>query len=185
MTSIPDLTAICGGGQERNRERTVLSHHTAEPRTEAVGTIERSGDKVTFEPAAGITVNLNGRPMRGSATLRTGVASNQRDRLEFGDFKIGVSVADGTCQLVVSDRQSPYLKQFRGALWFPVNASYRVEAAFTPYGQPKELKIPDTTGRSRHMRAPGYVTFRLNGETLRLEPVVTGDELFFMFKNRT
>jgi len=33
------------------------------------------------------------------------------------------------------------------------------------------------------MKAPGYVTFQLNGETLHLEPVVTGNELFFMFKD--
>ena len=29
------------------------------------------------------------------------------------------------------------------------------------------------------------MTFRLNGETLRLDPVVTGNELFFMFKDLT
>jgi len=66
-----------------------------------------------------------------------------------------------------------------------VNAGYRVESVFTPYPQPKELKIQDTTGRTRTRQAPGHVTFRLNGETLRLEPVVTGSELFFMFKDRT
>ena len=149
------------------------------------GSIDRRGDIVTFAPAAGVTVNLNGKPMVEPAALRTGVAPNPHDRLQFGDFEIAVSVLDGICQLAIRDRQSPYLKGFRGALWFPVNFGYRVEAAFTPYAQPKELKIPDTTGRARSMRAPGSVTFRLNGETLRLEPVVSGNELFFMFKDRT
>ena len=123
--------------------------------------------------------------MSGPAVLRTGAPPNPSDRLEFGDFGITVSVLDGTCQLTVRDRQSPYLKSFHGAVWFAVNAGYRVEAAFTPYAQPKQLKIPDTTGRARPMQAPGYVTFRLNGETLRLDPVVSGAELFFMFKDRT
>lgn len=150
-----------------------------------VGAIERRADKVTFEPAAGVAVKLNGKPMSGPAALRTGVDSNPRDRLELGDFEMAVSVLEESCQLAVRDRQSPYLKQFHGTLWFPVNAGYRVEAAFTPYPQPKELKIPVTTGRARSMSAPGYVTFRLNGETLRLEPVVSANELFFMFKDRT
>jgi uncharacterized protein len=150
-----------------------------------VGAIVHRGDKVTFEPAAGIAVKLNGKPISGPATLRTGVAPNPSDRLEFGDFEIAVSATAGNYQLIVRDRQSPYLKMFHGALWFPVNASYRLEAAFTPYPRPKELNIPDTTGRARLMQAPGYVTFRLNGETLRLEPVVSGNELFFMFKDRT
>jgi MlrC C-terminus len=36
-----------------------------------VGAIERHGDKGTFEPAAGIAVKLNGKPMSGLAALRT------------------------------------------------------------------------------------------------------------------
>jgi hypothetical protein len=150
-----------------------------------VGAIERWGDKVTFQPAAGIAVKLNGNPMSGPAQLQTGVAPAPSDKFEFGDFRIAVSAIAGTCQLTVRDRQSPYLKMFPGALWFPVNAGYRVEAEFTPFPHPKEIKIPDTTGRTRPRQAPGYVTFRLNGETLRLDPVVSGNKLFFMFKDRT
>jgi|RhiMethySRZTD1v2_1073278.scaffolds.fasta_scaffold11924_6 uncharacterized protein (DUF1684 family) len=150
-----------------------------------IGAFERRSDKVTFVPAAGIAVNLNGKPMTGPAVLRTGVAPDPRDRIQFGDFEVIVTALDGNCQLAVRDRQSPLLKTFRGALWFPVNAGYRVEAAFTPYPQPKELKIPDTSGRIRTRQVPGYVTFQLNGDTMRLEPIATGNELFFMFKDRT
>ena len=77
-----------------------------------VGAIERRGDKVTFEPAAGIAVKLNGKPMTGPAALRTGVAPDPSDRLQFGDFEIAVSAIDGNCQLVVRDRQSSLLKTF-------------------------------------------------------------------------
>ena len=56
---------------------------------------------------------------------------------------------------------------------------------FTPYPQPKQLKIPDTGGRTRIRQAPGYVTFRLHGEALRLEPVAIDNVFFFMFKDRT
>ena len=130
-------------------------------------------------------MKLNVKPMTGRAVLRTGVAPDPRDRIQFGDFEIIATALDGNCRLAVRDRQSPLLKTFRGALWFPLNARYRVEAAFTPYPQPKELLIPDTSGRIRTRQLPGYVTFRLNGETRRLEPVATGNELFFMFKDRT
>ena len=150
-----------------------------------VGAIERRGDKVTFEPTRGIAVKVNGKPMSGSFALKTGVMPNPGDKLQFGDFEIALSTSDGNYQLTVRDRQSPYLKTFQGSLWFPVNTGYLVEAAFAPYPTPKELKIPDTTGRTRTRQAPGNVTFRLNGETLRLEPVAIGYGLFFMFKDRT
>ena len=150
-----------------------------------VGAIERRGDKVTFEPATGIAVKVNGHAMSGSVALRTGVMPNPNDKLQFGDFEIASSAMGGQYQLTVRDRQSPFVQQFHGAVWFPVNAGYRVQAAFTSYPQPKQLKIPDTGGRTRIRQAPGYVAFRLNGETLRLEPVAIDNALFFMFKDRT
>src|SRR5438046_400447 len=79
-----------------------------------VGVIERRGDTVTFEPAAGVVVSLKGKPVAGRVALRTGAPPNPSDRLEFGDFGIVVSVLEGTCQLAIRDRQSPYLKLFQG-----------------------------------------------------------------------
>ena len=91
----------------------------------------------------------------------------------------------GQYQLTISDKQSSYVTAFHGAIWFPVNLGSIVTAEFTPYPQPKELKVPDTGGRTRIRQAPGYVTFSLNGEALRLEPVAIDGGLFFMFKDRT
>jgi uncharacterized protein (DUF1684 family) len=87
--------------------------------------------------------------------------------------------------LIIRDRQSPYVKQFHGGVWFPFSAYYRVEGTFTPYPQPKELKVADTGGRTRTRIAPGYVTFQLNGETRRLEPIAVDGIFFFMFKDAT
>src|SRR5438876_4691868 len=50
-----------------------------------VGAIERGGDQVTFEPAPGIVVKLNGNAMSGSFPLRTGVTPNPNDKLQFGE----------------------------------------------------------------------------------------------------
>jgi uncharacterized protein len=150
-----------------------------------VGTLQREGDKVIFEPAAGIVVMLNGKRMTGPSVLRIGVTPKESDKLAFGDFAIALSELIGQYQLTVSDAQSPYLKEFDGAVWFPVNEGSRVEGTFTAYPAPKELRIPDTGGRTRIRKVPGYVTFRLNGETLRLEPVEIDNVFFFMFKDRT
>jgi len=150
-----------------------------------VGILQRHGDKIIFEPAAGIAVMLNGKRMAGPSVLRIGLPPNQSDKLAFGDFEIVLSESGGQYPLTVRDRQSPYLKEFHGAVWFPVNTGCRVEGTFTAYPAPKELKIPDTGGRTRIRKVPGYVTFRLNGESLRLEPVEIDNLFFFMFKDRT
>jgi hypothetical protein len=59
------------------------------------GAIVRRGDKVTFEPAPGIAVKVNGNAMRGSFALRSGVKPNPNDKLQFGDFEIVISGLDG------------------------------------------------------------------------------------------
>jgi len=69
--------------------------------------------------------------------------------------------------------------------WFPVNPAYRVEAVFTPYTDSKSAKIPDT----RNIPAPGFVTFVLDGRTLRSTfappPTITGISWYLMFKDAT
>jgi len=150
-----------------------------------VGILQRQGDKITFEPTAGIAVMLNGKRMASPSVLRIGLPPNQSDKLAFGDFEIALSESGGQYQLTVRDRQSAYLKEFHGAVWFPVNTGCRVEGTFTAYPAPKELKILDTGGRTRIRKVPGYVTLRLNGESLRLEPVEIDNVFFFMFKDRT
>src|SRR2546429_288096 len=66
-----------------------------------VGAIERRGDKVTFEPAAGIPVKLNGKPMSGQAALRTGATPNPAGRLQFAHVEIAVPALHGTCPMSV------------------------------------------------------------------------------------
>jgi uncharacterized protein (DUF1684 family) len=150
-----------------------------------VGTIERQGSKVNFVPAAGIAVTLNGKPMSGPLVVQAGATSKPGDKLAFGDFEIAISEAGGQYQLTVRDQQSPYVKQFHGAVWYAVDPRYRVPGAFTPYPEPKELRVADTSGRTRTRIARGYVTFRLNGESLHLEPVAVDGIFFFMFKDVT
>jgi len=119
------------------------------------GTIERRADKVTFAASPGIAVTVNGKAMSGSFEVRTGARPKPNDKLRFGDFEIAITGVGGQYQLTVRDKQSSYVTALHGAVWFPVNLGSIVTAEFTPYPQPKELKVPDTGGRTRIRQAPG------------------------------
>jgi uncharacterized protein (DUF1684 family) len=148
-------------------------------------TLERRGSVVTFAPAPGVNVTLNGKRMSGRAVLKVGATGAASDKLAFGDFQLPISETGGQYQVPVRDRQSHFAKEFKGLEWFPVNSAYRVEGKFTAYAEPEELKMMDTGGRTRTRKAPGTVSFQLNGETVRLEPIEIDNVLFFMFKDRT
>jgi uncharacterized protein (DUF1684 family) len=150
-----------------------------------VGMVERHEDKVTFEPASGAMVTMKGKPVTDAIVLRTAMATDREDTLEFGDFSIGVRLAGGNYLLSVRDRHSHILTEFRASVWYPPDAAYRVEATFTPYAEQKTMQVLDTTEGAREMPTPGYVTFRLGGEELCLEAALSGGKLFFMFKDQT
>jgi uncharacterized protein (DUF1684 family) len=175
---LPEGRTTIGGGESND-----VSLPDRAPKR--VGTLIRQGGKITFEPATGVAVLLNGKRVNGPSVLHIADNLGESDRISFTDFQIGFSVLDGQYQLTVRDEKSRYLKEFQGAVWFPVDARFRVEGAYTPYPAPKELKVPDTSGRSRVRKVPGYATFRLNGQSLRLEPIEIDNMLFFMFKDRT
>ena len=84
------------------------------------------------------------------------------------------------------DKNSPTRRNFTGRRWFPIQADYRVEAQFTPYEPAKELLIPDVLGQTTAMASPGYVTFSLHGQQVRLDIVEErGGQPYFIFKDRT
>jgi uncharacterized protein (DUF1684 family) len=88
----------------------------------------------------------------------------------------------------VRDLNSAARRQFQGLRYFPIRPEYRVRATFTPYNPPRVVAVPNVLGQNPEMESPGYVTFTLNGKSLRLEPVFEDDEkkdLFFIFKDTT
>ena len=78
-------------------------------------------------------------------------------------------------------------KEFTGLRWFPINPAYRVKAEFTPYDKPKTVQLANILGDIDEMSAPGFVTFTLNGQQLKLEPFADpGDkEFWFVFRDLT
>lgn len=85
----------------------------------------------------------------------------------------------------IRDVNHPQRQAYPKLAWFPVRESYRVRARWVPYAQPKLIAIPDVLGDVNDRPSPGYAVFTLQGRELRLEPVLDGEELFFIFKDLT
>ena len=85
----------------------------------------------------------------------------------------------------LKDPESASRREFTGLHWFPVKESYRVVAKFVPYQEPKMITIPNILGETEQDTSPGYVVFTLDGQSLRLDPVVEDDQLFFIFHDLT
>src|ERR1700738_4462801 len=149
-----------------------------------VGVIQYHGGKAVFEPAPGAAVTVNGK-QGGPAPLGPGADKVEPDVVQVGDlsfFVIHRGTRDG---IRVKDLQSEYRKNFTGLRYYPVREEYRVTARWVAHPKPEILTIPNILGESGPEASPGYAVFQLQGRELRLDPIVEGDELFFIFKDQT
>ena len=126
-----------------------------------VGTLTRHGREFTFQPATGVTVALNDKPVSGSVAVQAIESPKPNDHISFGDYTFGIRPLEQDFALLLSDLESPYFKAFTGTVWFPIDASYRVTAKFTPAPQKKTILLPFTDGGAKTYTISGDVAFEL------------------------
>lgn len=109
-------------------------------------------------------------------------------KLTIGTITIIVIHRDDQFALRVKDLDAPTRVGFHGLRWYEPNPSYRIHARWIPYNPPKVLDIPTILGTTTHMPAPGAAEFTIDGQVLRLEPVLEdpkSTDLFFIMRDAT
>ena len=90
--------------------------------------------------------------------------------------------------LRIKDSQAPTRVNFHGLHWYAPDPRYRIEAKWIPFSPPHEESIPTIIGTTLKLPVPGVAEFTLDGQTIRLEPVIEepGDkQLFFILRDTT
>jgi uncharacterized protein len=105
------------------------------------------------------------------------------DRITVGRLSMIVIQRGNRFGIRLWDNASAVRRDFPGSQWFPVHEAFRVTAQFTAYPQPKMIPILNVLGDTEQNPSPGFATFKLEGKTCRLEPLLEGDRLFFILKD--
>jgi uncharacterized protein (DUF1684 family) len=168
-----------------NRAGTKTNADIVLPRGPAeLGAFELSGGKTTFRAAPGVAVKLNGQTAGGATPLKSD-AEGKPDHIQLDTLTMFVIHRGDRYGIRLKDTESESRKEFTGLHWFPVKESYRVVAKFVAYQPSKMLTIPNILGKTEQDPSPGYVVFTLDGVSLRLDPVLEDDQLFFIFHDLT
>lgn len=157
------------------------------PRHIAIVHLEK-GDLRLLPPAGGFPKELlvDGQPAKEQPLSADDAP--KPSKLTMGTLTIIVIHRDDQFALRVKDLQAPTRVGFHGLRWYAPDAAFRVHARWIPYNPPKVLDIPTVLGTTTHMPAPGAAEFTLNGQVLRLEPVLEdpkSTELFFILRDVT
>jgi len=148
------------------------------------GFFEFHNGTTSFQPAAGTNWTLNGQPISSRVPLRAD-SSGSPDGLRLNDLTLFVIQRGNRFGIRVKNKNSEQRRTFTGLKYFAVNNAYHVVAKFVPYDPPKKIAVPNILGDTEQEPSPGYVEFMLNGRKCRLDPVLEGDLLFFIFRDLT
>lgn len=150
-----------------------------------LGVFRLADGRVTFTAAPGAAVTAAGKPVTTTVLdPRTG----EKEALAVGGLRMFLIRRGDRYGIRLRDMNSRMRQSFAGLTYFPLDEHLRVTAKYVPYDTPHTIPIPNVLGQTPEMVSPGYVTFTIGGQPLRLEPVYETDEkkdLFFIFKDPT
>lgn len=104
-----------------------------------------------------------------------------------GTLRFHVIVRGEHIGIRVKDEESDAVRQYRGPVFFPLDLSYRVTAAWVPSDGKQTVDVPNVLGDVTPTPIAGTAVFKVNGQELRLTDLggdATG-ELFFVFSDPT
>ena len=149
-----------------------------------VGTLRREGERVWFAPAPGVEATHGGEGF-DELELTSDDEGAPPAIVELGTLSFHAIARGERIGLRVRDSAAPTRAAFTGMESFPVDPRWRVEARFEPYDPPREIEVDDYSGGTQESTVPGALVFEAGGETLRIDALDAGDELFLIFADRT
>lgn len=149
------------------------------------GSLILQGKDVTARLGPATHAMITGKPVT-KAELRPDTAGNPTV-VGIGSLRLHVIIRGERVGIRLKDLDSDAVHQYRGAVFFPVDLSYRVTATWLPSDGKQTVDVPNVLGDVTPTPIAGTAVFKINGQELRLTDL-GGDaakQLFFVFSDPT
>lgn len=150
------------------------------------GTLHLDAGALRFEAEPGSGLTIAGKPF-DSAPLSTQLDKGGPTAVYAGKQRFYVVRTGEVYGWRFRDPESPALAAFTGVPHFPVDPSWRIEAAWQAYAQPVKTDLVTSNGTIEQGEIPGEASFDRDGRHFTLRPIVEEGEteLFFIIADRT
>ena len=149
-----------------------------------IGVVELKGKTARFQAAEGVRVHVNGR-LASKAILK----SSQEAKPTFitwNDIRMVLHTHADNYAIRIWDNQRKGRFTLPPLKWFPINKAFRFPARYTRYPSPKEIPHEDMFGEWVEDTIDGYITFKYNRITYKLDVTEEKDhKLFIRFRDET
>jgi uncharacterized protein len=154
-----------------------------------LGIIELKGAEISLEPPA--NGFAPGVQVDGAAAHPAKLADDEAPKatvVSAGTLSFYVIHRGDRYALRLKDSHAPTRVNFHGLHWYDPDPRYVVQASWTPFNPPHQLKIASIIHTTDEMPAPGEAEFTLDGQTIRIVPVLEdpdAKQLFFILRDTT
>jgi uncharacterized protein (DUF1684 family) len=150
------------------------------------GSFAFASGRTTVKLLPGVEGLVGGKPV--ATTELKSDENGSPDVLTMGPLTMQVIKRGERYGIRLKDKNAAARKTFTGLRWYDVREEYRVTARFTSYPAPRPIKVPNILGQTEAMPSPGFATFSMGGQEVRLEGVFEepgAEELFFILRDQT
>lgn len=149
-----------------------------------LGIVEWKGKVVRLQVAEGVKVEVNGKLVQKSILRST--QDVKPSFITWNSIRMVLHEHANKYAIRIWDNQRPQRFSLPPLKWFPINKKFRFNARYTKYPKPKESNQPDVFGDIVEDRIDGYVAFKFEGKTYKLDATeVKNHKLFIKFKDLT
>ena len=150
-----------------------------------LGTIEKTGDKYFLVLKTPTGVLVDGKPAPAKVELKSDAAGGTPTEVKIESVTFFLIWRGQRMGVRIKDMEAVARKNFEGRRWFPPREDFRIRAKWVKATEPKKLMVPDVLGNTAEENSPGYAEFEREGQQVKLYPTQEGDQLFFVFKDKT
>jgi hypothetical protein len=149
-----------------------------------LGIVEWNGKTARFQAAEGVRLQINGRSAQ-KAVLRPS-KDPKPSFITWNNMRMVVHQHAGRSAIRVWDNEREERRVQPPLKWFPINKNFHIPGRYTRLPESRFSGNPDTFGGMVEDRVDGFVTFKFEGKTYKLEVSETKDHaLFIKFRDET
>lgn len=149
-----------------------------------LGIIEWKGKVARFQVAEGVRVEVNGK--LAQKTILHPSKEPKPSFITWNNLRMVLHEHGGKSAIRVWDNDREERRSQPPLKWFPINKNFRIPARYTHHLEVQISETPDTFGEIVEDRVDGFVTFKFEGKTYKLNASETQDnKLFIKFRDET
>ena len=145
------------------------------------GVLDRRGRTVSVRAAEGRTLTVDGEPVSAAQLY----PAEGRVTLTDGPVSFWVHESGERLAIRVRDTESAIRRNFTRLEWYPVDERFRVRGKFTPHAEPMTVRTMNILGDIETYQSTGHVTLTVADREVRMLPVNSGDQLWFILRDAT